>query len=72
MRGFADPEGRYWDATIGKESWGTLLILFVPRDGGVPRKSVLLVETTFDAERELEHMSEEELRRRLAEAQPWT
>lgn len=72
VRELADLEGRRWDATIGKESWGTLLILFVPRDGGVPRKSVLLSESPFDAEREFDAMDEEELRARLSAAQPWT
>ncbi len=72
MRELVDVEGRKWDAVVGKESWGTLVIIFSPRDGGAPRKNILHAETSFDAERELAAMLEEELRDRLAVAQPWT
>lgn len=72
MREFLDVEGRVWDAVVGKESWGTLVIVLSPRDGGEARKSILQAETSFDAERELASMEEEELRDRLAVAQPWT
>lgn len=71
MREFVDVEGRIWDAVVGKESWGTLVIVFSPRDGGAARKSILRAETSFDAERELAAMTEEELRDRLAVAQLW-
>jgi hypothetical protein len=71
MREFMDAEGRRWDATVGKESWGTLVILFAPRDGGAPRKLVLEAETSAVAERELERLTDAELRARVAGAQPW-
>ncbi len=72
MREFVDADGRVWDAVVGKESWGTLVIIFSPRDTGVAMKSILRAETSFDAEREVADMTEKELRDRLAVAQPWT
>ena len=71
MRGFLDAAGSAWDVTTGKESWGTLVLLFSPRAGGDPRKTVLAVETAYDAERMLEGMSDDELRARLADSVPW-
>ena len=71
MRGFHDSAGAAWDVTTGKESWGTQVLLFAPRAGGAPRKTVLAVETAFEAERMLDAMSDEELRERLAESVPW-
>jgi hypothetical protein len=71
MREIVDAGGRRWDAVVGKESWGTLVVLFSPRGEGDPRKSTLRAETTLDAERELEGMSEEELLTRLATSEPW-
>lgn len=71
MRRFQDAAGLTWDVTTGKESWGTLVLLFAPRDGGGPRKLVLAVETSFEAERVLNALSDDELRDRLAESVPW-
>ena len=71
MRGFRDAAGAVWDVTTGKESWGTQVLLFSPRAGGEPRKTVLAVETAYEAERALEAMSDEDLRGRLAESVPW-
>ena len=71
MRGFEDAGGARWDVTTGKESWGTLVLLFTPRAGGEPRKSVLTVETAYEAERALDGMSDDDLRARLAASVPW-
>jgi hypothetical protein len=71
MREIMDAGGRRWDVVVGKESWGTLVVLFSPRSEGPARKSTLRAETALDAERELADMSEEELRSRLATSEPW-
>ncbi len=71
MRRFQDRSGASWDGNIGKESWGTLVLLFSPRHGGGPRKTVLAVETAFEAERVLDAMSDEDLQQRLAESVAW-
>lgn len=71
MRTVTDEAGRVWDVAVGKESWGTLVLLFSSRNGEPPRRFVLGVDTAFDASRELASLTEAELRERLASAQPW-
>jgi hypothetical protein len=71
MRRLTDASGAEWDVTIGRESWGTLVLLFVPRAGGGARQAVMKAETQLAAERRLQEMSEEELQERLATATPW-
>ena len=64
-------EERLWEVVIGRESWGTLVLLFSPVSGGHVRKSVLVAETMLDAEAELGAMTDSELRERLASSSPW-
>lgn len=71
MRRFSDAEGAGWEVTIGRESWGTFVLLFSPRDGGGARKSVLQAESHVAAEQELQGLGDEELRRRLEGSEPW-
>lgn len=71
MRIFQDEQGRTWDVTLGRESWGTLVLLFALREGSEVRKTVLASETALDAQGELDALTEEELRARLAASQPW-
>jgi len=71
MRRLTDASGTEWDVTIGRESWGTLVLLFVPRVGGGPRQSVMAAETQLAAEQRLQEMSETELESRLEDAKPW-
>ena len=70
MRRFTAADGPY-DVVIGHESWGTFVLLFTPPHGGDTRKSVLAAETALAAETELDAMSDDELRARLAESSPW-
>lgn len=70
MRDFADDQGRQWQAVRGSESYGVMVILFAPRDGGQVLKDFLDADTPLAADRELEGMDEGELRRRLVEAAP--
>ena len=60
-----------WDAVVGHESWGTFVLLFTPARGGDVKKSVLTGETPLQAQTELDAMSDDELRARLASASPW-
>jgi hypothetical protein len=71
MRRFVDPAGEAWDAAIGRESWGTFVILFSRGSGGEVRTVTLGAETMLDAQQELDSLDEEQLRERLAAAQPW-
>jgi hypothetical protein len=72
MRSFRDAQGSLWQVTIGKESWGTLVLLFSPSGGGDARTSILQAETLFDANRELDSLTDDDLRDRLTTSRPWT
>jgi hypothetical protein len=73
LRNFEDELGRGWSVSVGRESWGSQLLLFSPRDGqeGV-RKSALSAGTPLEAAQELEALSLDQLRSRLAQAEPWS
>jgi hypothetical protein len=71
VRGFTDEAGRAWDVALGKESWGTLVLLFSPRGGGDARTSILAAETAFAANAELDALTDDELRERLRDSRPW-
>lgn len=71
MRNFEDHEGRTWDATVGRESWGTLVLIFTPRAAGGARRSLLGAESHVAAETELERLSDRDLRERLCASDPW-
>lgn len=71
MRSFTDQAGIDWDVLVGKESWGTLVLLFSRRDVSETRQVVLAAETTMAAELELAALSEGELQERLRESVPW-
>lgn len=71
MRNFTDDAGRRWQAAIGKESWGTLVLLFSPADGGDARTSILNAETSFAANAELDALTDGDLRARLRDGRPW-
>jgi hypothetical protein len=72
MRTFVDDAGRRWQVVLGKESWGTLVLLFSPADGGDARTSVLTAETSLAANAELDGLTDEELRERLRDSRPWS
>lgn len=71
MRRFAAKDGALWDAVIGRESWGTFVVLFTPAAGGDARKITLAEESALEAEAEFGAKSDEDLRTLLAESSPW-
>jgi hypothetical protein len=72
VRSFLDNAGRRWDVVLGKESWGTLVLIFTPTAGGDARTTVLSAETSFDANAELDALTDDGLRDRLRDSRPWT
>ena len=72
MRALVDEHGQRWQVVLGKESWGTLVLLFSPDAGGDVRTSVLSSETMRDASAELEAMTDDDLRARLRDGLAWT
>ena len=71
MRTFTDDEGARWEVVLGKESWGTLVLLFSPLAEGVPRTSTLTAETMLAANAELDAMTDDQLRERLRDSRLW-
>jgi hypothetical protein len=71
VRSFLDDEGRRWEVVLGKASWGTLVLIFTPMAGGDARTSVLAAETSFDANAELDALTDDALRDRLRDSRPW-
>ena len=71
MRRFLDEDGREWEVVVGKESWGTLVLLFSPVGGSAVRKAVIAAETLLAAHAELDAMTDDMLRTQLAGASPW-
>jgi hypothetical protein len=71
VRSFVDDAGQRWETTLGKESWGTLVLIFTPTAGGDARTSVLSSETSFGANAELDALTDTELRDRLRDSRPW-
>ena len=72
MRELTDDAGRRWQVTLGKESWGTLVLVFSPEGVGESRTSILTAETSFAANAELDALTDHELRARLRDSRPWT
>lgn len=69
MRSFQDQDGRRWLAAVGKESYGTLVILFSREGDGEVLRGLLGASTRIAAESELAALGEDDLRSRLAEAE---
>lgn len=71
MRVFIDEQGQSWTASVGRESYGMLVVLLVADGGGEVRKAMLAAETRLEAQQELQEMSEAELNARLQASVPW-
>jgi hypothetical protein len=66
MRRFTDREGNDWDVVLGRESWGTSLALFVPRNDAVPvRQANLSAESVDAATQELDALADHALQELL-------
>lgn len=70
MRTMIDVEGREWDVTVGRQSYGLALALFLPRDGGQALQAALPVDNWVEAERYLSGLDEAGLSALLAAAEP--
>lgn len=85
MRTFTDERGRGWDVVAGRESWGSIVALFIPRadgaggaggagapDGarGAIRQAPLRASGYEQGNRELARCTEEELQELLDRSVP--
>ena len=71
MRRFTDEQGREWDATVGRESYGMQVFLFIPQDGSGVRKALMTSDTWLEGERELDTMDQAALQERLGVSVAW-
>ena len=62
MRKFVDDGGRTWDVVMGRESWGTVVAIFVVQDGSEPPRQALMdVKSPEEGTRRLSGMTDEDL-----------
>lgn len=71
MRRVTDEQGLTWDVTVGRESYGMQVFLFMPRDNSGVRKALMASDTWLDGERELDVMDEAALLERLRDSVAW-
>lgn len=71
MRRFIDREGMAWDVVLGRESWGSLLALFVPATGAAAVRQTPLDATAYEtATQELDALDDAALQRLLDRSTP--
>jgi hypothetical protein len=71
MRSFEDARGRGWEVVVGRQSWGTVVAIFVPQDHTQEvREAALAASGHEDGNRELDELDVEGLRRLLARSLP--
>ena len=69
MRRFEDESGAVWDAVVGRESWGAVVALFVPRTGGTVARQASIPARGFEAATAwMESCSYDDLRARLRDS----
>jgi len=49
MRRFTDRSGKRWDIVVGRESWGTLVALFVPEKSAETSRQAQIAANSYDA-----------------------
>lgn len=73
MRRFTDREGRQWEVVPGRESWGNLVVLFIPVVPGPDIRQAPLAASGYElAEVELDRMGEAGLQELLDGSHPKT
>jgi len=71
MRQFLDDDGHRWAVTVGKQSYGALVLLFDRRAAVEVRECAIEAQSRFAAERELAALDDMQLRTRLRASRPW-
>jgi len=71
MRSFEDDQGHVWQAAVMEASYGVEILLFSPMEGSEMRIVYLEAQNSIDAGRELEALTDDDLRRRLDAAEDW-
>lgn len=71
MRTFEDATGCRWDAAVTAASYGSQQLIFAARNSNQLRSCELVLNSYYEAEQMLLHMSEAELRQWLEKASEW-
>ena len=72
MRSFSDSDGRVWQAALGHESHGSMVIIFSRLGSFEVFKSGLDASSRLEAEDEIAALSITKLCNRLRAAEPWS
>ena len=48
MRIFTDDEGRIWEVVAGRESWGAIFAIFIPRHGEAALRQAVLDASRYE------------------------
>ncbi|MBS0317756.1 MAG: hypothetical protein JSR49_11585 [Proteobacteria bacterium] len=71
MRDFDDSQGRRWQAALLEGSYGHVVLLFSPIEGGEVRQKLIDANYLVEAGTWLATLDEDALRALLIEATPW-
>ena len=71
MRTFDDETGRTWQAAVLEASYGVQVLLFSPLEGSEMQIVYLESQNALDAGQELEALTDDDLRSRLADSEDW-
>lgn len=71
MRSFEDSHGQHWQAALLGASYGSMMLVFSPLQGGAIRRCMLQVSTMAEAMAMLAALDEDGLRAMLLAAAPW-
>lgn len=71
MRAFVDRDGQRWDVVLGRESWGGLVVLFVPAAPAAPVRQASFPADGYDiAVVALDELADDRIQQLLDESQP--
>lgn len=72
MRRFLDGEDREWEIVVGRESWGAFFAIFIPREEGAVRQTLLPGSAYDEATRELDELDDSGLADLFRRSEPKT
>ena len=70
MRAFVDRDGSRWDIVLGRESWGALVLLFVPAAPAPVRQAFFPADGYDIAVVALDELPDDRIQQLLDESQP--
>ncbi len=69
MRRFSDEEGQEWEVVAGRESWGSIVAIFIPCESDQAMRQVPAPASGYEeASAWMDTLQDDELRRLLADS----